>query len=127
MPGIRAEVDLDRFTGRVLIDGGEQPDYVEYTVRRGDTLWDIARRYGTTVEAIVRENAIADPNRIYVGQVLRIPVDPEGVEYTVRPGDTLWDIARRYGTTVEAIARENSIPDPNRIYVGQVLRIPTAR
>ena len=127
VPGIRAEVDLDRFTGRVLIDGGEQPDYVEYTVRRGDTLWDIARRYGTTVEAIVRENAIADPNRIYVGQVLRIPVDPEGVEYTVRPGDTLWDIARRYGTTVEAIARENSIPDPNRIYVGQVLRIPTAR
>ena len=74
---------------------------------------------------LVRLNAIADPNRIYVGQVLKIPSDGSDYQaYTVRAGDTLWAIARRYYTTVAELARLNAIADPNRIYGGQVLKIP---
>lgn len=130
VPGIPDDVDLDRFTDGVLLQEGERghagtpEDFLRYTVRPGDTLWGIARRYGTTVEALVRENHIPDPNLIYPGQVLRIPGTADDFIYTVRPGDTLWGIARRYGTTVEALVRDNGIRDPNLILVGERLRVP---
>lgn len=101
-----------------------------YVVRFGDTLWSIARRFGTTVQAIAQANGIVNINYIRVGQVLCIPggtppptPPPSGV-YIVQPGDTLWSIARRFGTTVEAIAWVNGIINPNYIYVGQRLIIP---
>ena len=127
VPGIRDNVDLDRFTDRVFLTDGErpeEPDYTDYTVRRGDTLWAIARRYHTTVEDIAQANGITDPNRIYVGQVLRIPTTGAYADYTVVQGDTLWAIARRCGTTVEELVRVNHIENPNLIYVGQVLKVP---
>ncbi len=124
LPGISGAVDLDRFTDAVLLRPEEAPASRTYTVRPGDTLWAIARRYGTTVTALAAANGIQDPDRICPGQVLRIPgASPEKV-YTVRPGDTLWAIARRYGTTVTVLAAANGIQDPDRIYPGQVLRIP---
>jgi len=104
---------------------------VLYQVRQGDTLWAISLMYNTTVEAIVRRNNIPNPNLIYVGQRLIVPKGvtptptPTGqVVYVVEWGDTLWEIARRYGTTVDAIAAANHIPDPDLIYVGQRLVIP---
>jgi len=101
----------------------------EYTVQWGDTLFSLARRFGTTVEAIVALNGLADASNIRVGQMLRIPgtyaPDPgSGQEYIVQPGDTLFSIARRYGTTVEAIQRANGIVNPTYISVGQRLVIP---
>ncbi|MBU0493132.1 MAG: LysM peptidoglycan-binding domain-containing protein [Chloroflexi bacterium] len=102
-----------------------------YQVRQGDTLWSLAIAYDTTVEVIAQRNGLANPNLIYVGQQLVIPKGvaptptPSGqVVYFVVWGDTLWDIAARYGTTVDAIAAMNNITDPNRIYVGQRLVIP---
>lgn len=107
-----------------------------YTVQPGDTLSALARRYNTTVQAIVNANNIANPNLIRVGQVLEIPgegsvVPPTpapspspGGTYTVQPGDTLSRIAQRFGTTFQAIAQANNLANPNRIYVGQVLIIP---
>lgn len=71
VPGVRGDVDLDRFAPGVFID--RPPEYLEYTVVRGDTLWAISRRYGTTVEVLVELNHIPDPDLIYVGQVLKIP------------------------------------------------------
>jgi LysM repeat protein len=68
---------------------------------------------------------------IYVGQVLLIPtssvvtVTPQIVVYVVQPGDTLFSIARRFGTTVDAIARFNGLRS-SKIFVGQQLRIPVA-
>jgi peptidoglycan/xylan/chitin deacetylase (PgdA/CDA1 family) len=73
---------------------------------------------------------ISDPSRIYPGQRLVIPgitPPPTGFQkYVVRPGDTIWAIAQRFGTTVEAITRANNLADPSRIQVGQILLIPMA-
>lgn len=101
---------------------------VRYTVQPGDTLTRIAARFGTTVGAIVEANGLTNPNLIYVGQVLVIPAgvsapSPERV-HVVQPGETLYRIALRYGTTVERLMALNGLNNPNRIFVGQVLRIP---
>jgi LysM repeat protein len=103
---------------------------VTYVVQRGDTLYSLARRYGTTVEAIASANGIANPNQIKVGQTLKIPTSgspipsPAGETYVVQPGDNLFRIALRYGISYTYLARYNGIADPSRIYVGQVLKIP---
>jgi len=105
-----------------------------YVVQRGDTLASIARRFGTTVQAIAQVNNIYNPNLIFAGQQLIIPTGtPQPptppptvpVFYLVRPGDTLASIARQFGTTWQAIAQANNIQNPNRIYAGMYLIIPT--
>lgn len=100
-----------------------------HVVQRGENLYRISLRYGTTVQAIAAANGIANPSRIYVGQRLVIPCGSApppggGHVYTVRYGDTLYSIARRFGVSVQAITRANGITNPNRIYVGQRLIIP---
>ncbi|MFQ5814026.1 MAG: LysM peptidoglycan-binding domain-containing protein, partial [Anaerolineae bacterium] len=100
-----------------------------YTVQRGDTLYSIARRHGTTVQAIAQASGILNPAYIYVGQVLCIPSGwapppPTGGYYTVQRGDNLYRIALRFGTSVWAIVMANNISNPSLIYRGQVLLIP---
>jgi LysM repeat protein len=114
----------------VVIDAGvpfPTPAPGTYIVRSGDTLYLIARRFGTTVEAIRRTNNLTT-DIISVGQVLFLPGPTGappiiGTDYVVQPGDTLFLIARRFGTTVQAIMSANNLTSTN-IYVGQRLRIP---
>ncbi len=101
-----------------------------HVVQRGENLAQIARRYGTSVSAIAAANGLRNPNLIYVGQRLRIPTGGGsagggGAVHVVRRGETLQGIALRYGTTPGAIAAANGLRNPNLIYVGQRLRIPT--
>lgn len=99
---------------------------VTYTVRKGNTLFGIANFFGTTVDKILSVNNITDPNMIYVGQTIAVPVDtetPEGFIYVTRPGDTLWSIAQRFGTTVDEIAKKNGMCNPNMLYPGTRLYI----
>jgi len=100
-------------------------------VQRGDNLFRIALRYGTTVQAIASANGIANPALIYVGQTLKIPSGTQPVPqpggettYVVQRGDNLFRIALRYGMSYLQLAQYNGIANPSRIYVGQVLRIP---
>ncbi|MBN1937524.1 MAG: LysM peptidoglycan-binding domain-containing protein [Anaerolineae bacterium] len=109
--------------------GGTLP--IVYVVQRGDTLYSIARRYGTTVQAIATLNNIVNPARIYAGQRLTIyagsapvPTPTPTRVHVVQYGETLFSIARRYGTTVWTIAMANNIYNPNFIYAGQRLVIP---
>lgn len=123
--------DLIYIGQRLLISVSDDPNKskeVKYTVRRGDTLSKIANRYGITVNEIVALNNIQNPNLIFVGQQLRIPLDNsinqmQNVYYRVQRGDRLWRIAKMYRTTVSNIARLNGIRNPNLIFVGQILKI----
>lgn len=105
---------------------GPGTDTIEYVVRSGDTLWLLSKRYGTTVDAIKRLNGLTN-DLLNVGQVLKIPssqVSPY-FEYTVRSGDTLWLLSRRYGTTVDAIKALNGLTS-DMLNIGQVLKIPAS-
>lgn len=103
-----------------------------YTVQAGDTLFRIAQRFGTTVDALARANNITNVNRLDVGTVLTIPgegdlpPDEPGQEqiHVVQAGETFFRIALRYGFTVNELASYNNIADPSRISVGQEIRIP---
>lgn len=143
--GVNGYVDRNRFTENIFLEEctncppvenpntGEEVQFTYYTVKRGDTLSAIATRYQTTVQQLVTENGISNPNLIYPGQVLRITTTVQStgescemgcVIYTVKRGDNLWNLSRKYGTTVQSIAQLNHIQNPNLIYPGQRLRIP---
>ncbi len=141
------------FAGQVLTIPGAGatpgPGTGSYTVVRGDTLSAIARRFGTTVDTLVRLNGLTNPNLLFVGQVLVLPgqattapppttpgqttpttttpvtttPQPGPLTHTVQRGETLSQIALRYGTTYQQIALLNGLSNPNLIYAGQVLVI----
>lgn len=140
--GIYGNVDRNIFTEGIFlsdsgrIDGEKRTSVRARTrtltvyVRAGDTLWAIAREYGTTVEAIARENRIVDPNRIFAGERLRItlPARGNGEEiYTVRRGDTPISIAGKFGVTLSALEDRNGLERGETIYAGDKLSIPGAR
>ncbi len=97
---------------------------IRYVVQAGDSLWLIAQRYQTTVNAIKSLNGLTG-DRLSIGQVLQIPAPQGGsvLTYTVKSGDSLWKLAQTYGTTVDAIKRANNLTS-DALSIGQVLRIP---
>jgi LysM repeat protein len=110
----------------------------DYVVKQGDTLLRIAFAHQTTVANLMSLNSITDASRIFVGQKLRVqpgsskPLEPlvvktapGTVDYVVKRGDTLQKIARANKTTVAALTSLNSLSRPNRLLVGQKLKIPT--
>lgn len=115
-------------------DQTNEMGHIVYTVKRGDNLWNISRRYGVTVQNILDCNTINNPNLIYPGQKIRICVSSNSssnnsnnnnqeTTYVVKKGDTLWEISRRYNTTVRYLVERNNISNPNLIYPGQIIRI----
>lgn len=117
-----------------------------YIIQPGDTLGRIAARFNTTIATLAQLNGITNPNTIYSGQRLIIPVVGDGgglgpapqpqpatstpvpvaepTTYIVRYGDSLFNIALRFRVTVSQLVQANGISDPNRVYVGQRLVIP---
>ncbi|MEB2346054.1 MAG: LysM peptidoglycan-binding domain-containing protein [Deltaproteobacteria bacterium] len=110
----------------------------QHEVRRGETLASIARRYGTSAHALASANGIQDPDEVRVGQPLTIPgaarvagtdappaaTRPRARTYTVRHGDTVSSIARRYGVSVKDLQAANNLSRSSYIRAGQKLRVP---
>ena len=122
-------------TGTVAEAAPPTAQPVVYVVRWGDTLTAIAQHHGTTIWALAQTNHLLNHHAIYAGQRLTIPTDattpttssPSRGVHLVQRGDTLFSLARRYGTTVEALAQANSLRNHHTIYVGQRLAIPGAQ
>lgn len=99
-----------------------------YVVQKGDTLYSIANKLGTTISELKKENNLTS-NTLQIGQVLRIPTKEiyEGEEniYIVKKGDTLYSIAAANNTTVDELKRINNLTS-NILSTGQLLKIPSA-
>ncbi len=95
-----------------------------YIVKKGDSLYSIARTYNTSVDKLKEINNLTS-NALDIGQVLKLPSSnaSEKVVYTVKKGDSLYSIAREYGTTVDAIKKLNNITS-NTLSIGQKLLLP---
>lgn len=93
-----------------------------YVVKSGDSLWSIANRFGTTVDELMRVNRL-NSNILSIGQVLTLPGNTNSNQtYIVKAGDSLWNIARRFGTTVDALKEKNNLTN-NNLTIGQILQI----
>ncbi len=119
------------------------PYYIRHRVRKGESLWLIARRYHTTVRAIMRLNNLKSGRLVREGKILRIPVgrkriyyaeytatasaklvyNKKGIRYIVKKGDSLWEIARRFRVTIKEIMVLNGMRTHN-LKIGQVIYIP---
>jgi membrane-bound lytic murein transglycosylase D len=129
---------LSRIPGEDLF-AFQTPD-INYTIQRGDSLSGIASRFNTSVSQLVSLNQLADAHRIRVGQLLLLPHDTNmmtqtlaaaepvavepGAAYAVRSGDTVSSIARRYRVSEAALMQVNRLTNPDRLAIGQQLRLP---
>ena len=96
-----------------------------HTVQRGENLYRISLQYQSTVPYLAWLNQLPNANRILTYQQLCVrPVTPSGTPYVVQRGDTLSRIAQRFGVNTNVLAQVNNIANPNRIFVGQTIRIP---
>lgn len=113
------------------------PSPPSHTVRPGDTLWDIARRYKVPLADLLAANRLTPASVLAVGQVVMIPTAGDkaaaafkptsgssSVRYRVQRGNTLWDIAIAYGVTVESVMKANRLDKDSILAVGQELTIP---
>lgn len=143
--GISTYVDRDKFTSNIFLsDISEVPTipdtpeenetYQSIIIPRGATLSELAIEYNTTIARLVELNNISNPNLIYAGETLVIPIasqesNANGVKtipYIVQSGDTLSKIAREFDTTVEMLASINNISNVNLIFTGELLYVPTS-
>jgi N-acetyl-anhydromuramyl-L-alanine amidase AmpD len=95
-----------------------QPNRGIHTIQKGESIWLIAQKYGTSIQSIAKWNNIDPNDPLQVGQQLKIP------NYTVKSGDTLWKIAQKFGVSTQTIIKYNNLNPSVYLKVGQKLMIP---
>ena len=119
------------------LDGNDSSGYVNYTVKKGDTLYSIANQYGITVSELKALNHLTS-DQLSIGMMLKVPgtgvilecygtnyTEPTYITHTVVRGDNLYSLASRYGVSVDSIKRLNNLTS-NLLSIGQVLKIKEA-
>ena len=121
------------------------PNYTNYTVKKGDSLYSIARNFNVSVDTIIKDNSL-NSNNLSIGQNLRIrtgsplvgdveeecfgieytpPSTISTINYTVKKGDSLYKIANQYNTSVSELIRLNNLTS-NNLSIGQILKVPSS-
>lgn len=105
----------------------EQKNYIEYTIKSGDNLYSIGRKYGVTAQELIDYNNLTS-NLLSIGQVIKIPTESSNdntsyIEYTVKSGDNLYSIGRQYGYSAQELMNYNSLKS-NLLSIGQIIKIP---
>ena len=108
----------------------EQTNYIEYTVKSGDNLYSIGRKYGVSPQELINYNNLTS-NLLSIGQTLKIPTSSSGInttyiEYTVKSGDNLYSIGRKHGYTAQELMNYNNLKS-NLLSIGQTIRIPLSK
>ena len=102
----------------------------EVVVKRGETLSEIADRYGTTVNRLMEMNGLRDANDLWAGSRIKVPGNVYSGggsgNYTVKAGETLSEIADRYGTSVDSLVQLNGLRDANDLWAGSRIQVPGA-
>ncbi|MGM7636615.1 LysM peptidoglycan-binding domain-containing protein [Bacillus sp. Hm123] len=93
-----------------------------HVVKRGETLWNISKRYGVNIAQVIAANGLPNPNQLVIGQSIIIPIAAR--RHTVQSGESLWQIAQKYGVSVAAIAQANGMSSTAILNPGMVLFIP---
>ncbi len=123
----------------VEMDKVEVPEYINYTVKKGDTLYSIAKNYHISVDQLMKDNALSSPT-LTVGMNLKIRIEESEIiecfgeeydgniidstiEYTVKKGDSLYSISKKYNTSVSELLRLNNLNNSN-LQIGQILKVP---
>lgn len=96
-----------------------------HVIKSGESLWQISKYYGVSVNKIIEVNELPNPNRLVIGQALVIPT--EDFLYIVKPGETIWSIAGSYGISPQSIIQANPTINPDNIYPGLKLYIPAPK
>ena len=91
-----------------------------YTIKAGDTIWEIAQRYDTGTVALMKANNLKSP-LINVGQKIQVP---DSSTHFVNYGDTLWEIAEKFGVTLSSILKHNNMKEGDILTIGQIIKIP---
>jgi LysM repeat protein len=111
--------------GQKLVIPSNPAPFIDYKVRKGDSLGSIATRFGVSPQEISKANNLRNDDLVYTGERLRIPNKASRhVTYTVRKGDSLASIAASQGVSVQSILDANDLPDADLLHVGQNLDIP---
>lgn len=98
---------------------------IQYTIKKGETIYQISRKFGVSAKEILNRNQLTEGDTVKVGQVIVVPVSSENL-YQLKPKETLWRIAKRYGTTVEELIQLNGLTDATQVKAGQTIILPTA-
>ncbi|AQY55126.1 endolysin [Geobacillus phage TP-84] len=144
--GIAGNVDMNEFTSDIFVDAAkvEQPkqkvDAVQstpsatgtYTIKSGDTFWELEEKYNWPHGTLQRLNPSVNPNALKVGQVIKVPKSEQPKQnassvtgtYTIKSGDTFWDLEQKNGWPHGTLQKLNPGVNPNKLKVGQVIKVP---
>ena len=129
-------IPVKSFTKSTSIYKNIHPKYIFYVVKKGDTLYRIAKNYNVSIKALKKVNNLSC-NIIYIGQVLKIPINSKNsffrlsslrnikaqiIYYTVKKGDTLYNISKKYGVSIKELKRLNNLKS-SKIKIGQRIKI----